>query len=322
MLNEETEANIGRLPVSVVIPVRNEEKTVLKLLESLDLQTVKASEVIIVDGGSTDSTIDIVNSFIASHPCYKLLVAESANIARSRNIGISSASCDIIALTDSGVVLDKHWLENLVKRFDRADFVGGVYVGSGDSLLQQAIAILQYPKLDRLDEKKFLPSSRSVAFKRKVWKAVGGYPEWLEKAEDTFFDLKVKDSKFQVSIAKDAIVYWQPRSSLKQLFSQYLSYAEWDLRAGLLFRLKWYRLLFLAYFLVLLFLFLSLVFSPLWFLVLVFFVCAYLGASGVRVFLKTRCGPSFLVGPAIKIVIFMAETVGILKGIFRKMRRS
>jgi len=301
---------------SVVIPVKNEEESILQLLRSLEKQTLKPSEVIIVDGGSSDDTVDIIKSFMKSRSNYKLLVAEGANIARSRNIGIAAASSDVIACTDAGVVLDRCWLENLEKYFDAegADFVSGVSVGCGESLLQRGIIALQYPKIDKLSKEDFLPSSRSVAFRKSVWKAVGGYPEDLEKAEDTFFDLRVKEMGCKIALARDAKAYWPPRDSLRKLFRQYSSYAEWDVKAGLLFKLKVYRHLFLAYFIVLSLSALSLVFGYIWFLILVFLACVYLMTSSVVLFKKTRNLLSFLVGPTIKIVIFMAETFGLLKG--------
>lgn len=306
------------MAVSVVIPVKNEAGSILQLLSSLEEQTLKPREVIIVDGGSRDGTVDVINSFIESRSNYKLLVAEGANRARSRNMGIAAVSSDLIACTDAGVVLDSRWLENLVKCFDAGGvgFVSGVYVGCGGSLLQRGIVALQYPKIDELRKEDFLPSSRSVAFRKGVWEAVGGYPEDLEKAEDTLFNLRVKETGCKIGLARDAKVCWPPRDSFGKLFRQYSSYAEWDVRAGLLFGLKVYRQLFFAYFIIALLVFLGLTIGYFWLVVLFFLVCAYLAASGVVVFVETRDLLSFLVGPAIKITIFLAETVGLLWGGF------
>mgnify|MGYP001032600466 CR=1 FL=1 len=99
--------------VSVVITVRNEEDSILDLLNSLENQSLKPYEVIIVDGGSKDRTVEITKSFITSRNSFKLIVAEGANRSEGRNIGISAATSDIIAITDAGVIVDKHWLENL-----------------------------------------------------------------------------------------------------------------------------------------------------------------------------------------------------------------
>jgi len=310
--------------VSVIVAVKNEEKSILKLLESLEAQSFKSFEVVIVDGGSNDQTIKIVNNFIKFRPNYNLIIANGANRAKSRNIGIASTSSDIIACTDAGVMLDKHWLENLMNCFhaEKANFVSGVYVGSGESFLQKAIIELQYPTIDKLDKRTFLPSSRSVAFKKKIWKAVKGYPVNLEKAEDTLFDLKVLKLGCNIVLAKDAKVYWPPRGSLKSLFWQYLSYMEWDIKAGLLFELKIYRQLFFSYFIIFASLLLFSMFGYIWLLIPFCLMCTYLVASGIALYLKTRASISFLIGPAIKITIYLAETAGLLKGLMGRLKEA
>jgi len=308
---------------SVIVTVRNEEETIIQLLRSLQNQSLKPCEIIFVDGGSKDKTIETIKSFAGSDPTFKVISADGANRSKGRNIGISAASSDIIACTDAGVVLDERWLENLVKHLVNGDaeFVAGVYVQSGESLLQKCVGILQYPNLDKLDST-FLPSSRSVAFKKSVWKAVGGYPENLEKAEDTYFDLMIREKDFKVALAKEAIAFWPARDSLKSLFLQYSSYAEWDVRAGLFFKLKIYRLMILAYIFLGFSLFLIVKFGFWGFLFSLLTVLTYLGFSGVKAFRKTGKFSSFFLGMAVKITIFLAETFGLIKGLIDRVSKG
>ena len=72
-----TEPNTSR--VTIVIPIKNEEKTILKLLESLEAQTYNSFEVIIVDGCSTDQTTPIIEQFIQYRLNYKLIEIEDAD---------------------------------------------------------------------------------------------------------------------------------------------------------------------------------------------------------------------------------------------------
>jgi glycosyltransferase involved in cell wall biosynthesis len=303
--------------VSVVVTVKNEEASILQLLHSFEKQSLKPQEVIIVDGGSTDGTVKVVKSLTESQSSFKLVQTHGVNRSKGRNLGISAASAEIIACTDAGVMLDAHWLENLTKPLmnEDADFVGGVYVQSGESLLQKCIGILQYPNLQKLQVEDFLPSSRSVAFKKSIWKAVGGYPEHLEKAEDTYFDLMVRNEGFKVALAKDAVILWPARKSLSELFSQYSSYAEWDVRAKLCLRLKIYRFMILAYAFLAFSLFLTAEFGFLGFLPPFLVVLAYLAIAGVKAFKKTRRILSFFLAIAIKVTIFSAETFGLVKGL-------
>jgi glycosyltransferase involved in cell wall biosynthesis len=310
--------------VSVVVTVKDEENSILQLLRSLESQSLIPQEVIIVDGGSTDGTVNVVKSFIGSKSSFKLISTDGVNRSKGRNLGISAASTEIIACTDAGVVLNEHWLENLVKPLinDNADFVGGVYVQSGESLLQKCIGILQYPNLEKLRVEDFLPSSRAVAFKKSVWRAVGGYPEHLEKAEDTYFDLMVKRKGFKVALAKDAIVLWPARKSLRELFRQYSSYADWDVRAKLYWKLKIYRFMILAYIFLFFSLFLTIKFGFWGFLPPFLIVLAYLVLAGAKVFKKTRMFLSFFLAMAIKVTIFSAETFGLIKGLVSRSQRQ
>jgi glycosyltransferase involved in cell wall biosynthesis len=310
--------------VTIVIPLKNEAKTISKLCESLEAQTFDAFEVIFVDGGSTDHTIPFIERFIQNRPNYQLMVIEGANRAKARNIGIAAASTAIIACTDAGVVLDDHWLENLLKPFrdDTIEFVSGVYVGTAENFTQRAIMTLQYPKIEYISETTFLPSSRSIAFKKDLWTKIGGYPEHLEKAEDTYFDLKAFELGCTIALAKDAIVYWPPRTSLTSLFAQYSSYAEWDTKAGLLLKVRVYRQLFFAYFLIFIFSVLSFIGGSLYFFILCGIVGSYLILSGLTLYQTTRKFVSFLLGPAVKVTIFLAESTGLLKGLLERSKSS
>jgi len=115
------------------------------------------------------------------------------------------------------------------------------------------------------------------------------------------------------------VVYWAPRPTLKKLFWQYFSYAKWDARAGLLLRLPWTRKLLLAHLILLFFIILGLVHSPIWLFILLSIVAIYLLMSGLIVLRETRNLRSLLIGPSIKVTIFLAETFGVLRGICNRI---
>jgi glycosyltransferase involved in cell wall biosynthesis len=310
--------------VSIVITIKNEEDSVLQLLNSLDNQSLQPYEVIIVDGGSKDRTVEIISSFIAQKKSFKLILAEDANRPKGRNIGISAATSEIIAITDAGVVLERHWLENLVKPLTQqnADFVGGVYVQDGETLLQKCIGILQYPDIEKLQADDFIPSCRSVVFKKEVWKSVGYWPEHLEKADDTYFDLMVREKGFKIALAKDAVVSWTAKNTFKGLFQQYSSYAEWDVRAHLFSKLKIYRLMILAYVILAFLLFLVFEFGFWGFLFSFLVILSYLAFNGAKTFRNTGKIQSFFLGMAVKITIFSAETFGLAKGLVARVSKK
>jgi cellulose synthase/poly-beta-1,6-N-acetylglucosamine synthase-like glycosyltransferase len=80
-----------------------------------------------------------------------------------------------------------------------------------------------------LDPASFLPSSRSVAFRKRAWAAVGGYPEQLTFAgEDTAFCLALRDAGFRMTLDLDARVAWRPRPSLSAYIRQQYLYGIGD----------------------------------------------------------------------------------------------
>jgi glycosyl transferase family 2 len=84
-----------------------------------------------------------------------------------------------------------------------------------------------------VNPKTFLPSSRSVAFRKAVWEAVGGYPEWLDFSEDVVFDLRVREQFGSFVFVPEAVVHFRPRGDLRALAKQYYQYARGDGKANL-----------------------------------------------------------------------------------------
>ena len=80
---------------------------------------------------------------------------------------------------------------------------------------------------------RFLPSSRSIAFRKDLWRKVGGYPEHIYNAEDTLFDIKMLHTGAKMEFVPDAYVYWQPRSSIRALAKQFYNYRKSDVEAGI-----------------------------------------------------------------------------------------
>ena len=134
------------LPVSLIVPVLNEQETIGRLLRSIAAQTRTPHEVIVVDGGSTDATVQLVRSAAAEHERVRLIEAGRATPGRGRNLGIAAALNDWIALTDGGIELDPRWLERLwrVASSDaRPDVVYGAFQPRQETWFER-IATLAY----------------------------------------------------------------------------------------------------------------------------------------------------------------------------------
>ena len=112
----------GAQPVSVILTVLNEASASERLLESLAAQTYPADEVVVVDGGSTDGTIEVLDRWAGGGRLpLRILVHPGANISAGRNAAIAAASGPIIAVTDAGVRLEPDWLKELVAPFQAGE---------------------------------------------------------------------------------------------------------------------------------------------------------------------------------------------------------
>ncbi|MFC1976148.1 glycosyltransferase [Chloroflexota bacterium] len=224
------------MKVSVICTVLNEGQAIQKLLDSLIEQTRSPEEIIIVDGGSTDNTVTVLEKYAAQLPL-RVIVEPGANISRGRNVAIEAAAGPIIASTDAGVRLDKNWLEELLKPFQVEEApaaVSGFFVPDPQSAFEVAMGATVLPTPHNINPATFLPSSRSVAFLKASWETVkGGYPEWLDFCEDLIFDIRLRDKAGPFVFAPDAVVYFRPRSTVRAFFKQYYQYARGDGKADL-----------------------------------------------------------------------------------------
>lgn len=101
--------------ISVIIPTYNEEDVILKCLHSLEMQTGVDFEVIVVDDGSTDKTIQLVKQFDSSKYSLRFIEGKHEGPGAARNLGAKSAKGDILVFVDSDMTFDKHFLKMLVK---------------------------------------------------------------------------------------------------------------------------------------------------------------------------------------------------------------
>src|ERR1043165_10306384 len=102
------------MKVSVVVPVRDEERSIRELLDSLLAQTRPPDEIVITDGGSTDATQQIIEDYINRGAPVRLIRAGAALPGRGRNLGAAQASFEWLAFTDAGLRLTHNCLQRLV----------------------------------------------------------------------------------------------------------------------------------------------------------------------------------------------------------------
>jgi glycosyltransferase involved in cell wall biosynthesis len=226
--------------ITLIATTYNASEGLIAWCESIKHQTVKPDSVIVVDGGSTDDTPEILRQYgfhVFYLPTFNAKYCKSP-VAAGRNRAIYEAKDGIICVTDAGCVLSLGWVEAITAPFV-ADptvwVVGGSYRVVNKSRFGQRMAgVFNRDALNRLEF-----SSRSIAFKRSVWLEVGGYPETSVTAEDTLFNYSIKH--YPSAFAPNALVYWNGPKGWKAFARLQYRYAWGDgfngLRRGSYFRI-------------------------------------------------------------------------------------
>ena len=119
----------------MIIPVRNEADKVERCLEAVFAQSLKPHEVLIVDGHSTDGTVQAASKYPV-----KVLYENYHNRAGGCQVGIENAEGEYVAFTDADCIPNKDWLANLLKEFsDGVAGVGGRYEDMGKGLWTRSV---------------------------------------------------------------------------------------------------------------------------------------------------------------------------------------
>ena len=166
---------------------------------------------------------------------------------------------------------------------------------------------------ERVVQNTFLPASRTMAFRKSIWKSVGGFPEEYSHNEDHVFAKRLKKLGAKIVFTKDAIVYWRPRKDIKQAFTMFFRFAYGDAEAGII---RWRALfIFFRYFLGILLLIFSF-FSRSLFLIEIIILCliSYLSWSIQKNYRYIKNKTAFFWLPILQLTSDSAVLLGSLAG--------
>lgn len=226
--------------VSVVVTMLNEGPALQRLVDAVVAQLSPGDELVLVDGGSTDGSIESLRA----DPAVRVLVQPGAGISAGRNIGIRAAAHDVIVCTDVGCEPGPDFVDAFRRAFAVTDppaLVSGVYTATARGALERAQALACYPQPSEVRRPTLAVRAyttvfgtgydpryavgRCVAFTRAAWEAVGGFPEHLPTGEDVSFGLAVAEHG-PVRASTDALVAWHQRDGLKATWRMYRSYGR------------------------------------------------------------------------------------------------
>ena len=217
------------MKVSLVVPLRDEEATVVSLLESVAGQDRPPDELVVVDAGSSDGTPDLVARHPAAVPTR--LVREGPLFPGSaRNAGVDAAAHPWLAFTDGGVRLDHGWLSELERQAQdgAADVVFGSYDPVCDTYFRRCAAVAYVPGPG--DRGVRGPSVASMALTREAFERAGRFPPF-RAAEDLIFMERLFALPLRIAYAPRALVHWQLAPDARRTFRRFALYSEHNLRA-------------------------------------------------------------------------------------------
>jgi glycosyltransferase involved in cell wall biosynthesis len=221
----------------VAATVLNEVEDIDALVDSLMQQTLTPFEVIIVDGGSTDGTWERLEAARSQHATLIPIRDETCSlkasvgpIARGRNVGVAAASSDVVACADAGCSYHPEWLANLTAPIFSGQSpysVGGSFLDLTKATVWDIASAPFFGVKSNADAATKSCTARSMAFRKDLWKRVGGFPETVFLGEDTAFDAKVR-KLVTPAFAQQAKASYQPRHTFRSALRQMVSYSVTD----------------------------------------------------------------------------------------------
>jgi len=219
--------------ISFIIPCYNSKDTVSRCLESIQNINYPKDyfEIIIVDNGSKDNTIDVCRKFTD-----RIFSDATATISKLRNMGAQKARGNFLVFIDSDCVISKDWLKRVLEHFKDSN-VG--LAGSKTYTVPDEAGWIEKTWKIHLDRGKDEKDarwvvSRAIGVKKDIFLAAGGFDESLETCEDVDFGYRVGNKYNVISDEKLAPLHLKYTKSL----SEFLKSESWRGKDSLKVSLK------------------------------------------------------------------------------------
>lgn len=235
---------VNNLLISVVVPVRNEEKHLPHLLNDLLHQTRKPHEIIVTDDHSTDQTRQLALQLAQHHPCIKVLSLPEDRHGKKAALqaAIERSSGQVIVTTDGDCRAGQHWLDTISKHFadEQIKMVAGPVIFNtrtwfGRLLNIEQLALQAVAAASSRYGHPLLCSGANMAFRKQVFDEVGGYQgsAHLASGDDVFLLHKIRKlypAGILFCTSPGCTVVTQPPASLRTFLNQRIRWAgKWRL---------------------------------------------------------------------------------------------
>ncbi|GHA72877.1 glycosyltransferase family 2 protein [Pontibacter akesuensis] len=205
---------------SVIIPLYNKERTIAATLISVLSQKLRNFEVIVVNDGSTDGSLQVAESF--SNPKLKVLSKPNGGVSDARNYGIQHAQFPYVTFLDADDCWDENFLEEmacLISRFPDCGMYSSAYrrvtklqtILHGSSLPEGVV-----PDFFQMKFLHSVPCSSAVVVRKSVFDSVGGFPIGMFGGEDEFTWSKIA-IKYKVAFTPQVLAQYNYVSSVNAM---------------------------------------------------------------------------------------------------------
>ena len=228
--------------MSVVLPVRNAGTTIEDQLRALAAQTVREGwELLVVDNGCTDDTLEIVDRWAHAFPSLRVVDARATpGLARARDAGVAAARGDFVAFCDADDEVAPGWVGALLAASREADLVAGHL--EVDTLNDPMVVYWRggSPTADGLKKAHgYLGHAvgANFAIRRSAYEQVGGCdPQFRICSDDVDLSWRVQEAGFRITFAPDAVVHYRFRPSVRDVARQQWKYGRAEAGLYLKFR--------------------------------------------------------------------------------------
>lgn len=206
---------------SIVIRAFNEEKHLGKLLEGIFHQSLDLIQVILVDSGSTDSTLQIAGQYPVE---IVHIQPEDFTFGRSINMGVATARADLVVFASAHVYpVYPDWLEKLLEPFtnERVALVYGMQRGNSDTQIsEQMIFSHWFPEVSTLNQDHPFCNNANAAIRRSIWQQ-HPYNENLPGLEDLEWARWSLEQGYQIAYVSEAEIVHIHQETWKGIQNRY-----------------------------------------------------------------------------------------------------
>ena len=224
-------------PVSVVMPVRNEERHLAEAVRhALGQDYPGPLELVLAVGPSTDRTEQIARDLAAAEPRITVVANPTGKIPAALNLAVAAARHQVIARIDGHALFPSWYLRTAVAVLAQtgAADVGGVMAAEGENPFQQAVAWGMTSRAGVGSAGWHTGGDEGAAdtvylgvYRREVIEQAGGWDEGMLRAEDWELNYRIRARGGLVWFTPRLRVTYRPRGNARELASQYFHYGRW-----------------------------------------------------------------------------------------------